>query len=58
MDDEAGNCYVVTTYIPSPDLWSDRYRTRRESSWSALFARTDRHLWGLRPLSWIEMKPR
>ena len=32
MDDEAGNCYVVTTYIPSLDVWNDDYRTRRESS--------------------------
>ena len=32
MDDEAGSCYVVTTYNPSLAFWNDDYRTRRESS--------------------------
>ncbi|MFH0728153.1 MAG: DUF4258 domain-containing protein [Pseudomonadota bacterium] len=28
-DDENGNWYVVTTYVPSRDIWNDDYKTRR-----------------------------
>jgi hypothetical protein len=31
-DDNSGNCYVVTTYAPSRDSWSDDYKTRRMPS--------------------------
>jgi len=28
-NDDSSDCYVVTTYIPSRDIWNEEYRTRR-----------------------------
>ena len=29
-DEQTGDCYVVTGYVPDPKLWADDFRTRRE----------------------------
>jgi len=31
-DDESGDCYVVTTYVPRRDIWNDDFKTRRAPS--------------------------
>lgn len=29
MDHSNRNCYIITTYIPTADKWTDDFRTRR-----------------------------
>jgi hypothetical protein len=28
-DNDSNDCYVVTTYVPSSDIWNDDFKTRR-----------------------------
>jgi hypothetical protein len=30
-DPKSGLCFVVTVYLPDPDVWSEDFRTRRET---------------------------